>query len=435
MKPGLLLTGLFYVSNPDNVRDAMDIRQLFETLDIDPDDFNLEFWQEALDAARQPDSKPLLDLDRIETICEWIGFRDEVILACLDAARRVHALPEACELLQAARHIFLETYHDPRINTNNWPMPCPNHWPSPSMFYMVVFLNCAPHLQAIHQQQGVPEQATRDILLDLESKIDIFIRLHSYPGLNTFRWFAEHFNGQIFHLGRLQFQFSPFYPPLSVFKHVSDDKLAVLAHSDQKFRPDGQYFNADKKIEPENSIRTSVLTENETTWRGTPILPRGCAAPNEITLSKNEWQLVLKQGDPTLNIHIPANTSRNAPLTREACAESFKLAMEFFPKYFPDFDSKAFMCQTWMLDVQLSDYLPPTSNLVQFQQWFHLYPVPAANDFSIINFIFGSEFPGWDAAPQKTSLHKIAVRHVRNGHAWHFMGGFCLNEEIRRLII
>jgi hypothetical protein len=297
------------------------------------------------------------------------------------------------------------------------------------MFYVVLFLSCVPHLQAIHRAHGIPESATRDIIHDLESKIELFTRQYGYPGVKSIRWFAQHFNNRIFQLGRLQFQFASFPAAFCVFKHISDDKLAVLALPGQKFRSDGQYFDADRQQASEDSVRTSPFTDDGTWLTGTPITARGVAASNDIRLRKNEWMPVLKQGDAVLNIHIPANTSRNGPLIREACADSFRQAIDFFPRYFPDFTFNAFMCQTWMLDVQLSDLLPMKSNIVQFQNWFHLYPFPATTDAGIIMFVFGDPFPGWDVVVPKTSLQQTVVNHVRAGHHWRVTGGFCLNEE------
>jgi hypothetical protein len=410
----------------------MNIGHLFERLEIDPKTLPVEFWQQAHDAASKSNALAEVTPAQIRSIGEWIGFRPELVTACFDAAQEIFACAEAEELLRTARYLILELYSDKRINETSWPMPCPSRWRSPSMFYVVLFLSCVPHLQTLHRQRGIPEFATRDILLDLESKIDIFIRRNGYPGLGTYRWFLEHFNNQIFHLGRLQFQFASFWSALNVFKHVSEDKLVIFALADQKFRSDGQYFDADRQQASEDSIRTTRLIDDGTWIRGTPITARGNASSSEIRLHKNEWVSVLKQGDPVLNIHISANTSRNGPLTREACADSFKQAFDFFPRYFPEFTFKGFMCQTWMLDVQLSDLLPASSHIVEFQDWYHLYPFPAASDAGIIEFVFGNPFPGWDTVVPKTSLQEIAVRHVRTGHHWRVTSGLCLNEEILR---
>jgi hypothetical protein len=408
----------------------MDIRSIVEKLEIDPQKLPLDFLQEAYDASLKNDTVGELNPGKIRDICQWIGFRDDLVTACFEAAREIQALPEACEFLRTLRCMTLDFYSDERNGRWTWPMPCTNRWRSPSMLYLVMFLSCVPHLQKLHREQGVSEWATKEILLDFESKIDIFIRQHGYPGLGTFRWFAEHVNGRIFHLGRLQFQFASFCACVNVFKHVSEDKLAVLAMPGQKFRPDGQYFDADRQIVLEESVRTSALVDDGTWITGTPITARGSASPDEIRLHKSEWVSVLKQGDPVLNIHIPANTSRNGPLTREACADSFRKALEFFPRYFPKFVFNAFMCNTWMLDVQLSDLLPANSNIVGFQDWYHLYPLLATSDSGIISFVFGEPFPGWNTVTPKTSLQEIAVRHVRQGNYWRVGGGFCLKEEI-----
>jgi hypothetical protein len=405
------------------------IQDMIEKLEFDPQKMPVAFLQEAyqelLTSSDETDYSP----ETIQAAAEWIGFRPELVSACVEMAKQIQAIPEAGEFLKLVKYIVLHDSEN-RLGQMYWASPCKSRWAAPTMFYVVTFLTCLPHVRELHLRQGVPESATREILLDLESKIDINIRQYGIPGLNTYRWFAEHFNGRIFQTGRLQFQFAPFRFAVNVYKHVSQDKLAILAVADQKFREDGQYFNADRRTSPENALRTTQLIDDGKHLRGTPITSRGCAGAKELELKKDEWQLVLKPGDPILNVHIPANTVRNGPLKYELCTNSYKQAMDFFASYFPKYNYNAFMCETWLLDPQLSDYLDKDSNIVRFQNDFHLLPSPGTNDGGLINFIFGDHFPGWGAVRAETSLQAIAIRHVQTGGSWRVTGGFRLKEEI-----
>ena len=44
--------------------------------------------------------------------------------------------------------------------------------------------------------------------------------------------------------------------------------------------------------------------------------------------------------------------------------------LEFFPRYFPSSTRALAVCESWLLDDQLSAYLPPTSNIIVFQRQF-----------------------------------------------------------------
>ena len=51
-------------------------------------------------------------------------------------------------------------------------------------------------------------------------------------------------------------------------------------------------------------------------------------------------------------------------------------------------DFTGFTCWSWLLDPSLAKILPPESNIVQFQQDFHLLPVPA-NEAQCYDLVFG----------------------------------------------
>ena len=76
--------------------------------------------------------------------------------------------------------------------------------------------------------------------------------------------------------------------------------------------------------------------------------------------------LGVKRGEPILEIHIPAI----GKLTPEDCKDSIAAAKEFFKKYFPSYDYKAFTCHSWLLDETLRKYLPPESNIIKFADMF-----------------------------------------------------------------
>lgn len=127
-----------------------------------------------------------------------------------------------------------------------------------------------------------------------------------------------------------------------------------------------------------------------------------------------------QQGDPSLGVHIP----ESGPLTPEACDASFLRARDFFATYFPEERPSIAICNSWLLDDQLAAYLPPTSNIVRFQRRFHMLPGGHPADDSVIHFVFRMKPASLDDLPQRTTLERAVVSHLRAGKHWQSRAGW-----------
>jgi predicted TIM-barrel fold metal-dependent hydrolase len=103
-----------------------------------------------------------------------------------------------------------------------------------------------------------------------------------------------------------------------------------------------------------------------------------CMGESHCDISKYS----VKKGDAVLEIHIPEGEK----LTKEDCESSITQAKEFFAKYFPDFDYKVFTCHSWLLDDTLKEYLPSSSNILQFGDMFD--KVGKDPSYAIIKYLF-----------------------------------------------
>lgn len=126
-------------------------------------------------------------------------------------------------------------------------------------------------------------------------------------------------------------------------------------------------------------------------------------------------------GDFALGVHIPAFSG---PFTPRACDASFARAKEFFARYYPEEPYKIATCHSWLLDDQLAEYLPESSNIIQFQRRFRLAYQPDGNDLDIIRFVFGRMNPVIDELPQRTRLERAVVEHIKSGRHWHGGAGW-----------
>jgi len=133
-----------------------------------------------------------------------------------------------------------------------------------------------------------------------------------------------------------------------------------------------------------------------------------------------------------LTIHIPSGD----PLTTDSCESSFRQALDFFERHFPDEPVAAFVCHSWLLDPQLGEYLPADSNIMRFQRRFELGPLnpSAVHDFcdtDVLEYVFGKAIDEskraddlLDSLPQDTTMRRAFTTHLRSGRHWHARTGW-----------
>lgn len=113
----------------------------------------------------------------------------------------------------------------------------------------------------------------------------------------------------------------------------------------------------------------------------------------------------LSEGSKVLNVHIPAGEK----MDYEECMKSFKAAEEFFGDTY-----EAYMCDSWLLSPVLKEFLPETSNIIRFQNLFHVFEVNH-------NFPQGEERIFKDVRidkenyPENSSLQKKAKEYILSG--------------------
>ena len=126
------------------------------------------------------------------------------------------------------------------------------------------------------------------------------------------------------------------------------------------------------------------------------------------------------EGEPALGIHIP----ESGPLTPEACDDSLAQARPFFARHFPETPTRFAICTSWLLDPQLAEYLAPESNIVRFGRRFTLVGDGYDGDADVLHFVFHRIAPNIDDLPQRTTLERAIVAHLRAGRHWHDRTGW-----------
>jgi hypothetical protein len=131
--------------------------------------------------------------------------------------------------------------------------------------------------------------------------------------------------------------------------------------------------------------------------------------------------LKFRADDHVLSIHIPDFLG---PMTPEACDASIAEAHTIFSTYFPDEPVVAGVCNSWLLDPQLGNYLREDSNIRRFQDRFQILPGAYNVNESIVQFVFGPTAEDLDVLPQRSSLERAVVAHLRTGKNWEGRTGW-----------
>ena len=82
-------------------------------------------------------------------------------------------------------------------------------------------------------------------------------------------------------------------------------------------------------------------------------------------------------------------------------------------------------CGSWLMDEQLAEYLPSDSNILRFQRRFTIdsgWSVQGDDD--VVRFVFGQLPDTLDELPQRTTLQRAVVQHLRDGRHWYIRQGW-----------
>ena len=370
-----------------------------------------ELLQPAWDASQ--DAMPegevsFLSAAFVDEACRGIYLPEEITEAAVEAAQRVSGSPALCALAWHCHWCLYRYAHYPSRLADRWPSMEGVPGDADGLFYLLVLLSWFPHMEAVHRAHALPEPVVRESMDQIYQRGVTCSDMFGRWGLDghAARWLSNYLRGEIYALGRLVHQFRVMDDPVRVYRHGASSMVIALSEDGVSYRADGQRF---RKGDTGRMWRSRLVVTGEEIV-GYPILPTGCAVEQEVVLPAGEWVPVFGRGDPVLSFHIPGGT----PLDHGACGESFRAAMAFFPRYFPERPYKAFYCSSWLLDTQLERWLPPASNLVRFLQEFYLIP-GGISETSILQAVFGGVPEDLSRAPGETTLQRAILDHLLEG--------------------
>lgn len=121
----------------------------------------------------------------------------------------------------------------------------------------------------------------------------------------------------------------------------------------------------------------------------------------------------IKNKSRVLNIHIP----EGARLDYSECEKSVLLARKFFSEYFPEYDYKGFVCDSWLLDPRNAEFMSTDSNIMKFSNLFCTVLKPHKNNKEIIRRLWGkqNEKTDFSLLSDDTDLQKRTKKYLLSG--------------------
>lgn len=131
----------------------------------------------------------------------------------------------------------------------------------------------------------------------------------------------------------------------------------------------------------------------------------------------------IQSGEPVFNLHIPAD----GRLSLDDCRASLAAARAFFEKYYPQYDYKGFVCDSWLLDCHNAAFMRPDSNIVRFRELFDAVYQTAAPMNEITRRLWGqltvsktkiAAFPAETDLQKRTKAYLLAGGKTGNGYGF-----------------
>ncbi|MGI5453944.1 acyltransferase domain-containing protein [Streptomyces sp. CA-249302] len=147
----------------------------------------------------------LPDADELAEVLLDLAVPHEDINELVRMGRRVTDDPELRGILEASVGELVQD-----MGEVGSPVDLPElDWPSGPLqrcFSVYVFVAALPYTRAYHRARGVPDEVSRHTLADLGRNMAVHRRRHGVPGVQAPWWLVHHFRGELYQLGRLQFE-------------------------------------------------------------------------------------------------------------------------------------------------------------------------------------------------------------------------------------
>lgn len=123
-----------------------------------------------------------------------------------------------------------------------------------------------------------------------------------------------------------------------------------------------------------------------------------------------EYEIKPISNKTVIEIHIPSD----ADFSPFAVDKSLQKSRSFFAEFYPFLVNSEYRCHSWLLDYQLKEMLPESSNIIRFQKRFDIFD-KGEEDTEFIEWLFKTKSKNFEDFSENTSLQRNMKKHLLSG--------------------
>jgi hypothetical protein len=161
-----------------------------------------------------------------------LGFDPDDIAGTIAMSRTIlddpacsEAVGEQADWLTSQLGVFLHQPDGAPIQAEQPPATRMVSGRRPCLIHLLAFIATTHNVRAFHANRGVPHDISQATLADLGRQVSIHRRVFGSIGLQTYGWMSLHWTGQLYQLGRLQFDLGR-VDPTSQWARALPDNVA-----------------------------------------------------------------------------------------------------------------------------------------------------------------------------------------------------------------
>ncbi|MBR7164531.1 MAG: hypothetical protein IKD21_06140 [Clostridia bacterium] len=389
------------------------------------------FWDEAYQKALlEPMVPEWMTEGYVRRLHEECGIFPENLEVIVSAISYVARVPELCLLAKTMYHI-LATKQKFEKAFSAFELPVAPAGTENTIGYdcFSVFPILA-HLRPTwdeFQNRGVGKSVLTDSLHWVDSLFTDSSKKAGKPAFTAdyFRLYGVSIYTNHLTIGRLRFEiYENSSCPARIFANHDGDFCILMDHV--MLHKSGQILGSYACVDEDGAYAADFL-ETEDFYEGYAVDKGTCLAQNVRTaLPKKDWLPVYASGDHVIRVHIPYG----GKLDKTACEASYQKARELFGRCYPEINFTGFLICCWMLSPVLKRILPPTSNIVAFQEQYHIFPSKSSAADAFL-YVFGIEETPVSAIslselPEENALMCGVKEESLQGNYIHQFNGFFL---------
>ena len=248
------------------------------------------------------------------------------------------------------------------------------------------------------EKRGIDEVVAEKVRTAFERALLAYKKVFGFYAVkeNIYFWDRHYLIPDLFPIDTLEFEVTKMPDEGTYFKNKSTGEITVLSN----------------------------VTENETSYHANTVKDGGVDGET-VELSKEKYECCLAPGDPVISVHIPGGTK----LDSESCNNTYKKALEFIKKAYPEKKFKGMYVRSWLMNPTLSEILGENSNILSFQSFYKRFPIKSMGD-EVFGFVFPKPIERYEDIPETTSLYRgLKKRYLDENRPVYVYAGIHLFAE------